>query len=138
MPRAGSGLPPKQEKFAQEVASGKTQADAYRAAYNAGKMKASSIQECASRLMADLKVSARVDALRKPIVEKAQLTLESHLARLEELSTAAADSRQFSASIAAEVARGKAIGLYVEKHHHSGPGGAPIDMNLNLNFVKPK
>jgi len=108
-------LTPKQEAFAQGVASGKTQADAYRASFSASKMKAETIQQAASRLMADSKVSARVAELRKPIADASQVTLEGHLSRLSELSDLAEKEGKYSAAVAAEVARGKAAGLYVEK-----------------------
>lgn len=108
-------LTPKQEKFAQEVASGKSQAEAYRIAFNAAKMKPETIWSRASELMADGKVSARVAELRAPIVEKVGLTLEAHLERLAELSAKAETSRQYSAAIAAEVARGKAAGVHIEQ-----------------------
>jgi len=45
-------LTPKQEKFAQSVASGKSQADAYRMAYNAENMKDETVWARASELMA--------------------------------------------------------------------------------------
>ena len=119
-------LTPKQEAFAQAVASGKTQADAYRFAFDATRMKPETIQQAASRLMANSKVSARVDELRKPVVEAAQLTLEAHLKRLSELSRKAEDEGKYSAAVAAEVARGKASGLYVDKVAVSGPNGGPV------------
>ena len=108
-------LTPKQESFAQNVASGKTQADAYRMAYDAGKMKDATIISKASILMADGNIRARVDELRKPIVEKLHITLESHLNDLKILRNAAAKNLQFSAAITAEGLRGKASGFYSEK-----------------------
>ena len=113
-------LTPKQEKFAREVASGKTQADAYRAAYSAGKMSDKTVHEAASRLMADSKISTRVKEIQKPITERAQITLESHLADLKSLRNMAAKEKQIAAAISAEVARGKVCGYYVEKHEHKG------------------
>lgn len=65
-------LTAKQEAFAQAIASGKTQADAYRDAYNAEKQKDSTLWANASRLMADSKVTARVEELRK-VLEKKEL-----------------------------------------------------------------
>ena len=57
-----------QEKFAVGVASGKTQADAYREAYpKAKKWKDASVYSQASALMADSKVSIRVKELRERI-----------------------------------------------------------------------
>lgn len=59
-------LTPQQEKFAQAVAGGKSQADAYRDAYpKSKKWKDSSVYAQSSALMADSKVSIRVGELRK-------------------------------------------------------------------------
>lgn len=111
-------LTSKQEAFAQAVASGKNQSDAYRLAYAAGKMKASSINVNASKMMADAKVAQRVAELRKPVAEKAQMTLESHLRDLMMLRNMAVKEKQISAAISAEIARGKAAGVHVEKSEH--------------------
>lgn len=119
-----SELTPKQEAFAQAVVSGMSQADAYRAAYKVRPTtKPETVVQCASRIMADRNVAARVEQLREPVVKAAQITLASHLERLQELSTKAQEANQMSAAIAAEVARGKASGLYVEKVEHSGSVG---------------
>lgn len=69
-------LTTKQESFAQAIASGKTQADAYRLAYDAENMKDETIWSKASVLMADGKVTARVDELRKAIENKQLWTRE--------------------------------------------------------------
>lgn len=109
-------LTSKQEAFAQAVVSGKSQSDAYRAAFKVGaKTQAKTVNECASRLMADRKVSARIAELREPVVKKAQITLESHLDDLMKLRNMAAKEKQYSAAITAEVARGKASGVHIEK-----------------------
>ena len=61
-------LTPKQEKFAQCVADGMSQADAYRTAFDVKPTtKASSVQVNASKLMSDANVSLRVDELRKQL-----------------------------------------------------------------------
>lgn len=57
-------LTPKQEKFVQGIIEGKSQADAYRAAYNTKNMTDKTIREEASRLMSDPNVSAMVKELR--------------------------------------------------------------------------
>lgn len=111
-----SDLTPKQEKFAREVASGKSQSNAYRAAFNVKPWsKATSINVNASKLMADANIRQRVTELRAPIAERAQMTLESHLADLEMLRDEARALKQHSAAIAAEIARGKASGVHVER-----------------------
>lgn len=108
-------LTPKQEAFATEVASGKSQADAYRAAYRAENMKPPTVQKRASELMARGDIAGRVAELRKPIADKAQMTLESHLRDLMMLRNMAVKEKQISAAITAEIARGKAAGVHIEK-----------------------
>lgn len=115
---------PKQDKFARLVAAGKSQADAYRAAFNVKpSTKAATIQQSASRLMANPVISARVAVLREPVVKKTRITLETHLTDLQKLRDAASRKGQYSAAISAEVARGKASGVHVEHHRHSGAIG---------------
>ena len=75
-------LTPKQEKLAQCVADGMTQADAYRAAYSAGKMKAETVQNKAHVLMKDGEVAARVDSLRTALADKAMWTREDSVLTL--------------------------------------------------------
>ena len=66
-------------------------------------------------MMADPKIAQRVAELRLPAVAKAQITLESHLRDLMALRNMATKEKLFSAAIAAEIARGKASGVHVEK-----------------------
>ena len=109
-------LTSQQEKFAQLVASGKTQADSYRGAYKVGeKTKAETVQNEASKLMKNREVSARVEELRKPIIDDVGITLKSHLERLNKLSKGAEDAGQFSAAINAEIARAKHAGIILDK-----------------------
>ncbi len=116
-------LTPKQETFAQEVASGKNQSDAYRAAFNVkASSKPSSVNVSASQLMADPKVAQRVAELRKPAADKAQITLEGHLRDLMTLRNLAVKEKQIGAAITAEVARGKASGVSAETGGFGGGG----------------
>jgi len=108
-------LTPKQEKFAQSVASGKSQSEAYRIAYNAENMKDEVIWVKASKLMAEDKVTVRVDEIRKPVVEEARLTLGQHLKDLLKLREKAVKDGAWSAAISAEMGRGKAAGLHIDK-----------------------
>ena len=75
-----SMLTAKQEKFVQGIIEGKSQADAYRAAYNTKNMTDKTIWEESSRLMQDPKVSTRVTELRnqamRPTIMSAQERLE--------------------------------------------------------------
>lgn len=67
------GLTPQQERFAQDVAGGQSLTDAYRASYRAEKMKAETVHENASRLAADSKVAARIQAMQHAGARLAEL-----------------------------------------------------------------
>jgi phage terminase small subunit len=123
-------LTPKQEAFAIAVASGMTQADAYREAFTVKPTtKPESVLQLASRLMAKVNIRSRVDELKKPIIEAAGITLESHLARLEHLGKKAEDAESFTAAISAEVARGKVAQLYTERIEHTGNFSIGVRIN---------
>lgn len=108
-------LTPKQESFCLAYLETGNASEAYRRSYNAGKMKPDSISRKAKELVDNGKIAARIEELRKPAEEKALITYESHLAKLQELRDAAMSAEQFSAAITAETNRGKAAGLYVER-----------------------
>lgn len=105
----------RQDKFAQGMAAGKSGADSYRCAYNAGGMKPETIQNKAYVLNQKDEVRARIEELRKPALIAVGLSLEAHLNRLEELSRAAEANDNYGPAVSAEVSRGKAAGLYTEK-----------------------
>jgi phage terminase small subunit len=73
-------LTAKQEKFAQCIIEGKSQADAYRIAYPKQKCSNKTIWENASRIYNSTKVQARIkelrDQLAKPAIMSAQERLE--------------------------------------------------------------
>jgi hypothetical protein len=69
-------LTAKQEAFAQGIADGLGQADAYRMAYDAANMKDETVYPNASRLMSNSKVLARVAELKSQVAEKQLWTRE--------------------------------------------------------------
>ena len=82
-------LTDKQEKFVQECAKGKTQSDAYKIAYNASKMKDSTVWRKASEELAKPHVKARFNELHDKIRDKAEqkaiFTVEGVLNDMKEL-----------------------------------------------------
>lgn len=76
-------LTPKQEKFVQGIIEGKSQADAYRAAYSTKNMTDRAIYVEASVLMDNPNVSQRVNELRSQVIKS---TIMSAQERLELLS----------------------------------------------------
>ena len=105
-------LTPKQEKFCLEYLTTGNASEAYRRSYDISNMKPESIGRKAKELMDNVKITAKIAELKSPAEEKAIITYESHLKRLEELSRGAENAEQFSAAINAEIHRGKAAGFY--------------------------
>ena len=130
-------LTPKQEAFCIAVASGNGISDAYRSAYDHGGMKPASVNRMASELMTDLRITSRIAELKAPVIAAAQITLADHLKDLQELREEAKRAGQLSAAITAEVARGKASGLYVDRSEVTGKDGKPLLQAININLVKP-
>ena len=69
-------LTSKQEAFAQGIADGLGQADAYRMAYDAEGMKDESVYPQASKLMKNPKIATRVAELKSQVAEKQLWTRE--------------------------------------------------------------
>lgn len=69
-------LTPKQEKFCQLYVNGATKADAYRGAYSTKNQSNSTITNNAYMLSMRSDVLARIEQLRKELVEKNKYTLE--------------------------------------------------------------
>ena len=130
-------LTAKQEAFCLAYIETNNASEAYRQAYNSSKMKPESVNESASRLMADVKITARLEQLRAPVRDRAQITLESHLERLNHLSLMAEQAEQYSAAIKAEESRGKVAGLYVEKIDHT-TNGKDIAPSFATLYGKPQ
>ena len=72
-------LTEKQEKFAQNIIAGMSQADAYRSAYSCKNMSSKAIYVNASKLMADTKITLRVEELRKQMEDEAVMTAKERL-----------------------------------------------------------
>ena len=109
MARACSSLNARQELFVQGLLAGKTAERAYSdAGYKSHRANA-------ARMSANDNIASRLAELRKPVVKAVQVTLEGHLRDLKALRDTAEEAGQFGAAISAEVHRGKASGLYVER-----------------------
>ena len=119
-------LTPKREAFALAFVETGNASESYRRAFKAEKMSPAAIAVEASRLLGDPKVALRVQELQSKAADACQVTLEGHLRRLAELSQKAEREGKYSAAVAAEISRGKAAGLYVDKTELTGAGGGPI------------
>ena len=94
-------LTAKQEAFAQGIADGLGQGDAYRMAYDAEGMKDSTVYSKASILMNDGKIRARVDKLKAMVVEKQLWTREMSVKGLIQAYRIAQDAKTSTGMTAA-------------------------------------
>lgn len=94
-------LTAKQELFAQCIADGMGQADAYRTAYDAEGMKDSTIHPKASRMLSEGKIRARVDELKAMVVEKQLWTREMSVKGLIQAYRIAQDAKTSTGMTAA-------------------------------------
>ena len=106
-------LTAKQEAFCLAYIETNNASEAYRRAYDSSKMKPESVNESASRLLADVKITARVAELREPIMQRHNVTVDSLVVELEEARQAAlsAETPQSSAAVAATMGKAKLCGL---------------------------
>ena len=113
-------LTQKQENFCLAYIETGNASEAYRKAYNAAGSSEKSVWELASKMLDNPKVISRLEALREQAARRVLLTLERHLEELAALRDEARAEGRYSAAIAAEIARGKAAGLYVEQSRTEG------------------
>jgi phage terminase small subunit len=105
-------LTPKQEKFAQAVASGTSLKEA---AVLAGYSHKNAGRAGAFLANNEPLVQRRIQELQNRGAARATLTLSRHLDNLEELRDKALSNNAFGAAVTAEISRGKAAGIYVER-----------------------
>ena len=106
-----------QMKFANELVHNEGRMTAYQCAIDAGyaedraRVTASELQ---SPKMYPL-VAQYIGELRTELQKKYSVTFENHIAELAQLRNDARDKKAWSAAVNAEIARGKAAGLYIEQ-----------------------
>lgn len=129
-------LTAKQEAFCLALLESGNAKEAYRKAYPASSSWLdSTVYEKACRLRKNAKIMARMEQLRKPAIEAAQMTLEGHLNDLKRLRDKAEDEGKYTAAVQAEVSRGKAAGLYVEKFDITHRLGEMSDEEIRLEIA---
>lgn len=118
-------LTPKQERFAHEVASGKTQADAYRIAFDVrAATKPATIQANAHKLMNNTEISTRVAELRAAAAERVVWTMADSLDVLSTIAKGLDEDAKPSDKVNAVKAINAMIGL-----------DAPSKLNVTGNLV---
>jgi hypothetical protein len=97
------------ERFAQELAANKSADGAYKAAgYKRDRAHA-------SRLAANGNIRGRVAELQDAAAAEIQITLQSLIEEAADIQKRAAKAGQYSAAIAALIAKAKLAGLWIER-----------------------
>jgi phage terminase small subunit len=110
----------KHERFAQELAEGKSMSEAYEAAgYKPNRSHA-------SRLVAKGNIKGRVAELQDAAAAETQVTVESLINEAADIQERATKAGQYSAAIAALVAKAKLAGRWMERAEQR---------NTNVNYV---
>lgn len=108
------------ERFAQELAKGKSAAEAYVVTGYKDNRSA------ASRLSTNVNVAARVAELQGKAAERTVLTVEDIARQLDEDRTFARANGAAAAAVSATMGKAKVLGLIIEKAEIAGKDGGPI------------
>jgi len=104
----------KQEAFCQAYVQRKSNAsEAYRATYDASKMKPATVNRNAKALLDNNKIATRISELQVDVRNEHNITVASILAELDEIKKAAltAETPQCSAAVSAVMGKAKVTGL---------------------------
>ena len=127
-------MTPKQHQFAREVVLGKSQADAYRAAYDTLRMNDNSIRREASRLMDNPNVATTVVELQQKA--DAAVVQERIATREEVLQTLTgymhSGEPRDSVRLRAAELMGKHYGLFTERIEAVVPERSPEEITAEL------
>ena len=126
-------MTPKQHQFAREVVLGKSQADAYRSAYNTLRMNDNSIRREASRLMTNPKVATTVAKLQQADAAVVQERIASREEVLQTL-TGYMHSGEPGDSVKLRAAElmGKHYGLFTDRIEAVKPPRSSEEIQLEL------
>jgi phage terminase small subunit len=132
-------LTQRQEDFCLAYIESANASEAYRKVYSTKRMKPETVNNSAFKMLQKGDIVARIASIRESAAEKASMTLESHLSDLKNLRDAAVNDGKWAAAVTAEVSRGKAAGLYVEKVELSGDKNNPLQVQLiKRTIIDPK
>lgn len=119
---------PRHERFAQELAQGKSAAEAYAiAGYvpNEG--------NCI-RLKGNERVISRLAELQELGAKRAEVTLESLINEAADIQAKALEAGQFGPSVTALTAKAKLAGKWIDRNQHTGANGGPIQ-HIDLSQI---
>jgi phage terminase small subunit len=132
MPRSKTPLTEKQERFVAEYLIDQNGAQA---AIRAGYSERSA-RKIASELLTKPEVRKAVNAGKKHLAAKLELSAEKVLADIDRIATKAEKARRYGDALKGRELLGKHMKLFTEKHEHGGIGGGPIQMQVSETEAK--
>src|ERR1051325_208423 len=107
------GVTEQQEKFAQAFVETGNASESYRRSYKTENMNENSISRKAHDVLHNVKVTARIAALRETHTKRHAITVDTLLDKLNKVYTVAlaADTPQSSAAVQAVMGQAKLLGL---------------------------
>lgn len=118
-----SDLTPKQEGFCHSYIETSNASEAYRLNYDASAMNANSVARKAFEVMENVKVTARIEELRKGVSKRHNITVESILAELEEARQLALETGKAGPAVQASMGKAKLAGLDKQIIDHTSSDG---------------
>ena len=134
-------LTPKQENFCLAYLETGNASEAWRRSYDASKTTEAVINVKACELLKNGKIVVRLEELRKPIMKRHNITIDSLIDELEEARQAAlsAESVQSSAAVSATMSKAKLLGMDKQIIEHTSPDGSMTPksaITLNQTDIK--
>lgn len=113
-------LTPKQENFCLAYLETGNASEAYRRAYDVKSMSANAIGVEAFKLLENPKITLRLSELRKPIIQRHNVTVDSLIAELEEARKLAMAIEAMAPAVSAIMGKAKLCGLDKQVIEHRG------------------
>lgn len=126
-------LTPKQEAFCLAYLETGNASEAYRQAYSTSKMKTETITRKAKELLDNGKITARLNELRQPILERHAITIDDLLAELEENRQLALENAQAAAANGSTMGKAKLLGLDKQIIDHTSSDGSMSPQGRTLD-----
>jgi phage terminase small subunit len=118
------------ERFAQEVAQGKSAGEAYRlAGFRAANHSA---ETAGPRLLKNVQIQQRVVELQQKVARRAEITLESLLEEAELQRSAAFGAEQYAAANGALKLKAELSGHYVQRKEDVTPRRSEAEIDASL------
>ena len=118
------------ERFAQQIAQGKSAVEAYRlAGYRAANKSG---EAASSRLLRNVKVQQRVVELQQKVARKAEITLESLLQEAETQRKAALGAKQYAAANGALKLKAELSGHIIQRREDVTPRLSEAEIDARL------